>query len=205
MNEPSLRNTFCCGEKIEELISFCGAKFLSRQYIDILSFLNNLCSNITREKSVFNQIDPCYTRKIITFSVELLQEGALSLINSWAVLHARQIIQHPHSFKDDNYFVQVNISDFNPGHREHSWSLGSCKMTFLYSLSQENCSSLYKKFVYAINYKRKESWREARLEMREQWINLNIYNEMKWNEWNNIYNHRERTILLSIFFSVGRE
>ena len=70
--------------------------------------------------------------KIITYSAELLQEGALCLLNSWAVLHSRQIIQHPHSFKGDNYFVP-NISDFNPGLSEYSWSPGSCKMSFLYS------------------------------------------------------------------------
>ena len=74
--------------------------------------------------------------KIITLSAELLQKGALCGRNSSAVLRARQIIQHPHSLKSDNYF-DPNISDFNSGH------------TFL-QLFQENCTSLYKKFVCAV-------------------------------------------------------
>ena len=126
----SLPSEILCGKKIEELISLFLAQSFLAPPVDILSFLNNLCPNIIREKSGFNQIDPCYMSKIITFSSNLLREGALLLLNSWAVLHARQIIQHPHLFKGDNYFVP-NISDFNPGHSAHSWPLECCEMTFL--------------------------------------------------------------------------
>lgn len=126
----SLPSEILCGKKIEELISLFLAQSFLAPPVDILSFLNNLCPNIIREKSGFNQIGPCYTSKIVTFSAELLREGAPLLLNSWAVIHARQIIQHPHLFKGDNYFVP-NISDFNPGHSAHSWPLEWYEMTFL--------------------------------------------------------------------------
>lgn len=163
MNERAFPQKYLVGKKIEELISLFLAQSFLAPPVDILSFLNNLCPNIIREKSGFNQIDPCYMSKIVTFSAELIRVGAPRLLNSWAVIHARQIIQHPHLFKGDNYFVP-NISDFNPGHSAHSWPLEWYEMTFLDSSFKKIVLPCTKCSSVQLNYKRKENWREVRWE-----------------------------------------